>query len=514
MLTRSAKLPPHSAILFAILMVDAEGVPYVEDGALTDLRRVANAPIFGVRSTQLGRGIVGGPLLSMEDLSRNTTRVAVRLLDSAPGGPISTPTQKLAAPTFDWRELRRWGIDEARLQPGSTISFREPTAWERYKRPIVVVGAVAGIQAVLVVGLVVNLTRQRRAQRSLRASEARFRQLSDTAPVMLWTASPDGQCTHVNRARLEFTGRPLESELGNGWSDVVHADDIPRSMEAYTRAFERREPFRTKYRLRRHDGEYRWILDTAVPRVFADGTFAGYVGSGIDVTDLELAKSSLSNLSRRLLHEQEQERALVARALADDLCQQLTVLMLRLHEFSQAPPAADEGQMRMGVEEVKRQLAILSGRIFAMSDQLRSSKLEILGLTAATRLRCRELSAAAGVTIDVHDEGVPPEVPDDVSLVLFRVIDEALNNALTHAEAGRVTVSLRGGSGEIQLEVADDGVGFDPRTVTMDRSLGFAEMRERLHLVDGECAIESRPGAGTRVRVRVPMRADVYSAAE
>jgi PAS domain S-box-containing protein len=449
----------------------------------------------------------------MEDLSRNTTRVALRLLDNASDGPISTATQTLAAPAFDWRELRRWGIDEARLPPGSTIRFREPTAWERYRRSMVMIVAIAGIQAMLVAGLVVKLTRQRRGQQSLRASEARFRQLSDTAPVMLWTSGPDRGCTHVNRARLEFTGRPLESELGNGWSDAVHADDVAGWVETYTQAFERREPSRTKYRLRRHDGEYRWILDTAVPRVLADGTFAGYVGSGIDVTDLELAKSSLSNLSRRLMHEHEEERAMVARALTDDLCQQLTLLMIRLREFSQAPAGGDDGQIRMGVEEVGRQLATLSGEIFAMSDHLRSSKLDILGLAVATRLRCRELSAIHGVTIDAHDEGVPPNLPENISLVLFRVIEEALHNALRHAAARRVTVSLHGGPGEIQLEVADDGVGFDPQTVTTDRSLGLAEMRERLNLVDGECTIESRPGAGTRVRVRVPVRADVHLAA-
>ena len=160
----------------------------------------------------------------------------------------------------------------------------------------------------------------------------------------------------------------------------------------------------------------------------------------------------------------------------------------------------------MGVEEVRRQLATLSGEIFAMSEHLRSSKLDNLGLAAATRVRCRELSAVHGVTIDAHDEGVPPYLPEDVSLVLFKVIEEALHNALRHAAARRVTVSLYGGPDEIQLEVADDGVGFDPQTVTMDRSLGLAEMRERLNLVSGECTIESRPGAGTRVWVGADAR--------
>jgi signal transduction histidine kinase len=290
----------------------------------------------------------------------------------------------------------------------------------------------------------------------------------------------------------------------------MHADDVARCLETYERAFERREPFRTEYRLRRHDGEYRWILDTAVPRVLADGTFAGYVGSGIDVTDLARAKSALSNLSRRLMQTHEQERALVARELKDDLCQRMTVLTMRLHEFSQAPADASDEQIRSGVDELRRQLAEVSGDIFAIADQLRSSKLDLLGLAGATRIRCKELSTLHGVAIDVHPEDVPRDMPGEVSLVLFRIIEEALNNSLKHAAARRVTVSLRGGSGEIQIEVADDGVGFDPQAVTMDGALGLVGMRERLSLVNGECTIESRPGAGTRFRARVPLRPDVH----
>ena len=189
----------------------------------------------------------------------------------------------------------------------------------------------------------------------------------------------------------------------------------------------------------------------------------------------------------------------------------MAVLVMRLHECSQAP-GVDDGQIRKGIDDVRHKLAELSGEIFAISDELRSSKLDVLGLTAATRIRCRDLSAVHGVTIDAHDEGVTPDLPEEVSLVLFRVIEEALHNALTHSSARRVTVSLRGGPGEIHLEVADDGVGFDPRAVTMDRSLGFAEMRERLSMVDGECTIESQPGTGTRLRARVPIRVTVHSA--
>jgi PAS domain S-box-containing protein len=511
MLTRSAGLPRHSAILYAILSLDAKGVPHAEDRALTDLHAAANAPIFGVRSTQLGQGIVGGPLLSVEELSHNTTAVALRLLDGNTGRSISTPTQLLGAPVFDWRELNRWGIREDRLPAGSTIRFREPTAaWQRYQSPTMVFATVAGIQAMLVVALLVGQTRQRRARGWLRQSDSHLHQLLDAAPVMLWTSGPDDLCTHVNRARLNFTGGPLEAQLGTGWSDVVHADDIARCVETYRRALERREPFRLEYRLRRRDGEYRWILDTAVPRLLADGTFAGYVGSGIDVTDLALARSALSSLSRRLMQTQEQERALVARELKEDLCQRMAALTMRLHELSQAPVGGHEAQIRSRADDVRRQLSQLSDELFAFSDQLHSSKLDLLGLAATASIYCDELSGQHGVTIDVHHQGVPRHLPAEMTLVLFRVVQEALHNVVKHAAARRVTVSLRAHADGIHLEIADDGIGFDLEAVVADRALGLVGMRERLSLVGGECSIESRPGAGTRFRARVPLPPGIH----
>jgi PAS domain S-box-containing protein len=312
---------------------------------------------------------------------------------------------------------------------------------------------------------------------------------------MLWTSGPDDLCTHVNRARLNFTGGPLEAQLGTGWSDVVHADDIAPCVEAYRRALERREPFRLEYRLRRRDGEYRWILDTAVPRVLADGTFAGYVGSGIDVTDLALARSALSSLSRRLMQAQEQERTLVAREIKEDL--------------SQAPVDGHE-EIRRRADDVRRQLSQLSGEMFAISDQLHSSKLDLLGLAAAASDYCEELSAQHGVMIDVHQEGMPRHLPAEVSLVLFRVVQEALHNVIKHAAACHVTLSLRNHADAIHLEITDDGIGFDPEAVVADRALGLVGMRERLSLVDGESTIESRPGAGTRFRARVPLRPAIH----
>jgi PAS domain S-box-containing protein len=503
MLKVCASLPPQSAIFFGVLSLDAKGVRHVEDKALAAFHAAANAPIFGLHSAQLGRGIVGGPLLSNEDLVRSTATVAVRMLRGESPQTLTAPPKVAATPAFDWRELRRWGIGENRLPPGSVVLFREPTAWERYRPQIIAGVAFASVQAVFVIALLASLVKRRRTERSLRLSEERFRLLSNAAPVMIWSAGPDKRCTSVNRTRLDFTGRPIEAELGDGWTEAVHPDDLRQYREIYTQAFDRREPFRIEYRLRRRDGEYRWILDTGVPRFAVDG-FAGYIGSAIDVTELKLATVALSQWSRRLLQSHEDERALIARGLNDDLCQRLMGLTLQLHSLSKTSRGgASETLDRVG--ELCIQLGDLASEIHAISDHW-YSRLELLGLAASARSFCEDLSARHGVTIDFRHDGAPDHLPDAVSLALFRVLQEALGNAIRHAAVRRVSVSLGGSRNEIQLDVADEGVGFDLEAAMSGHGLGLISMRERLSLVDGECQIASRPGGGTRIRARVPLR--------
>jgi PAS domain S-box-containing protein len=502
-LTRSASLPPQSAIFYGVLSLDAKGARHTEERTLGALHAAANAPIFGLHSTQLGRGIVGGPLLSIEDLSRTTATLAVRMLRGESPQNLTTPTQVAARPAFDWRELRRWGIGEARLQPGSVVLFREPTAWQRYRSQIMAGVTFLSVQAVFTIALLASLVKRRRAERSLRESEECFRLLSNAAPVMIWSAGPDQQRTNVNRGRLDFTGRPIEAELGDGWTDAVHPDDLRHVRETFTQVFDRREPFRMQYRLRRHDGEYRWILDTGVPRFTADG-FAGYIGSAIDVTELKLASVALSSLSRRLMQSHESEHARIARELNENLCQRMMGLTLELHSLSTG--SRGEGtEMRARVEELSAQFGHLVSEIQAISDQS-YRKLELLGLPTSVRSFCQHLSASYGATIDFRDEGVPDDLPTDVALAAYRVLQEALRNAVRHAAAGRVSVSLGGSRDELRLDVADEGVGFDPKVAMRGHGLGLVSMRERLNLVEGECLIESQPGAGTRIRARVPLR--------
>jgi PAS domain S-box-containing protein len=135
----------------------------------------------------------------------------------------------------------------------------------------------------------------------LRQSEERFRLVADTAPVLIWQSGTDKLCTYFNKPWLEFTGRSLEQEFGNGWAKGVHQEDLQRCLDTYTQSFDRREQFRMEYRLRRHDGEYRWMLDIGVPRYTEEGSFAGYIGSCIDITERTRAEEALAEMNRTLV---------------------------------------------------------------------------------------------------------------------------------------------------------------------------------------------------------------------
>jgi PAS domain S-box-containing protein len=508
MRARAAALPSHSAILYTVLSIDAHGVPYSENQALSGLHAVTNAPIFGWYSNQLGQGIVGGSLIAFEPVAQRAATVAVRILHGESPGYITTPPQRAAAPVYDWRELRRWGIGENRLPPASIVQFREVSPWERYRWQIIAVASVCLGEAGLVLGLLVTQIKRRRAEGLVREGEQRFRLLTDAMPVMVWMANAKNESVHANRAYLDFTGRPLEAELGTGWMERVHPDDLKRIQAIYLPASERREPFQTEYRLRRHDGEYRWVLVIGVPRFTLDGSFVGYIGSAMDVTVHKLAEAALSGLSRKLMEAHEEERSRIAGELHDDICQRLAALTMQLQSLEHTQLA----DTHRAIRDLCKQTIDVTRDLQILSRQLHSSRLEYLGLATAAAGLCRELSEQQAVEIAFRHDDIPDDLPKDVALGLYRVLQEALNNAVKHSGVRRFAVSLHREENEIQLEVVDEGIGFDPNAAMRNHGLGLISIRERMSALHGDVVFESRPGAGTRVRARVPLSRELISA--
>jgi PAS domain S-box-containing protein len=343
-----------------------------------------------------------------------------------------------------------------------------------------------------------------------RESEARFRLVANTAPVMIWMSGPDKLCSYFNQPWLDFTGRPLVSELGSGWAEGVHPDDLQLCLNTYDQFFERRESFKMQYRLRRHDGEYRWVLDTGVPRSSSDGSFAGFIGSCIDMTERKQAEEALSSVSRRLIDAQEQERTRIARELHDDINQRIAMLGIELDVLQQSLP--NEGaELQNRLDQLRQQTAEIGTDVQGISHRLHSSKLEYLGLVAACKSFCREVAEWHKVDVNFVAENIASNLSQEISLCLFRVLQESLNNAIKHSGAQRFEAQLRGTSNEIQLTVRDHGIGFDAAAVLVSRGLGFISMRERVSAVNGTILIASRPKGGTEITVRVPFVARAAS---
>ena len=158
-------------------------------------------------------------------------------------------------------------------------------------------------RAVHMIGTGQDISERKRAEAALRESEERFRNMADTAPVLIWVSGADKRCTFFNKPWLDFTGRTMDQEMGDGWTEGVHPDDIERCLATYTSSFDARCGFRMEYRLRRHDGEYRWLLDTGAPG-YREGEFTGYIGSCIDVTERKLMEERLRANEARLMDAQ------------------------------------------------------------------------------------------------------------------------------------------------------------------------------------------------------------------
>jgi PAS domain S-box-containing protein len=360
--------------------------------------------------------------------------------------------------------------------------------------------------------LLIREMRQARAERALRESEERFRRMVDRSPILLWTIRADATLDYFNHSCVEFTGLPMEKLLEDGWLQAVHPDDLDYCLRSYLPAIEARTPFSFEYRVRRADGAYRWLLASGVPKYGLDGSFEGYIGCDVDITErrnaedvfresraaLEVSHREIQQLAGRLLTAHEDERRRLARELHDDLTQRLARLAIdagRMENAADAPA---------GVRPLREDLVRLSEDVHALSYRLHPSVLDDLGLVEALKAECDRVARHGDLCVDVEASAVPAALPADTALCLFRVAQEALSNAVRHAHASAVTLVLSPSGKGLQLAVSDNGGGFDPERARDHVSLGLASMRERVKLLNGDLDIESTPGRGTTVIAWVP----------
>jgi signal transduction histidine kinase len=385
---RLSSLPEHSAVYYLVVNRDGAG-EYVHPLEYLDrLASTANAPMYCWVDSAMEHGIVGGSLKSQQSQAEAIARLALRVLQGEPADSIPITAPKLNVSQVDWRQLRRWGISEARVPAGTLVRFREPSAWDRYKGYIIATVALLLAQSVLIAGLVAHRARRQRAEAQLREREAELR---------------------ISYDRIRYLGQ-------------------------------------------------------------------------------------------RLLSAQEAERSRIARELHDDFAQQLALLAINLEQMTDARSAGDSAGLAQAALD---RLHSLATGMRDLSHRLHPAKLQLIGLVPSLASLQRELTRH-DFTVTLTHENIPVALPHEVTLCLYRIVQEALQNAIRHSGAREVWVSLRGVEDQLALTIVDDGVGFDV-DAAWGKGLGLLSMSERLESIDGSVKIQSRPGAGTRVDVTVPV---------
>ncbi len=385
LLREAAHLPGGSIVYYLHVFEDGLGETFIPAEVVDTLSKAANAPVYGHYRTYLGRGIVGGRLVDFEAEGAKAAKLALRILGGEkPERIISLGTVDDPF-TFDWRQLQKWGISEQSLPAGSVVLYKNPGFWELYKWHIVGVISLCVVEALLILGLLMERASRRRAERGLRQSE-----------------------------------RELRAVTG------------------------------------------------------------------------------------RLIHAQEEERRRIARELHDDLNQGLALLAIELDLLAQKPPESD-ALLGDRLHELSGRVKQLSSVVHELSHSLHPSKLEQLGLVASIRSLCKELARDHEMEIQFVDQQLPPSIPADAALCLYRITQEALQNVLKHGGAQHARVDLLGSEDTVVLRITDQGAGFDAGSVDEKGGLGLISMRERLHILGGTIVINSRPGEGTRIEVHLPL---------
>lgn len=336
--------------------------------------------------------------------------------------------------------------------------------------------------------------------------ESLFQLLSESIEEIFWFVE-------INPERLVYISPAVERVMGwkpekfyediGLWLQCVHEDDRSRVNEAYSGWLSGTLPeYRIEFRFKLPDGRIRWMADHGALLYGEGGAIKFATGIAKDISAQKEAEEDLRRLSGQLISAQEVERKRLARDLHDHVSQALTLLSVELEQLDRDHETTSS--QHDVLTTMRNQLRALSSDLHALSHQLHPSKLKHLGLVSAMRAMCRELERA-GLTVNFSDHEVPRQLPDDVSLTLYRVMQEGLQNIRKHSGVNSAEAELRKTSRFLILRLRDKGKGFNPHKITSGEGLGLSSMRERLNAIKGSLVIQSAPGHGTLLEAGVPL---------
>ena len=360
----------------------------------------------------------------------------------------------------------------------------------------------------LVFAFVEDITERKRSEEAQRESEERFRLAAQAAKMYAyeWDIQTDTVVRseeYVNVLGYSYLQKELTRQQILA---TIHPDDRALFLGSVDRLTPQNPTSQASYRVLRPDGSVVWLEKSARGFFDEQGKLLRMIAMVANITERKLAEVALASVSRRLIDAQEQERSRIARELHDDIGQRLAILAIKLAQLQQSSPNSSELTSRIG--ELQKQTSEIAADIQSLSHELHSSRLQYLGIVAAMSGFCREFGEQQKVEIDFKTHDLPVPLSPDISLCLFRVLQEALHNSTKHSGVRYFEVELWGTTDEIHLTISDAGAGFDVDAAKASRGLGLISMAERLKLLNGALSIESQLQRGTTIHARVPFSSD------
>jgi PAS domain S-box-containing protein len=497
---------PGSIVYYIHVFGDRSGMTYTPANFLDQLSTRLNVPIYGHVDTYLGRGIVGGHLMSFDTEGINAARFMLTILQGKVSDREVLENSAVHSTVVDWRQLHRWGLREADLPQGTVVHFKEPSLWDNYKWAILGVTLFCFLETFLIALLLIQ-------RAGLRSAEERFRQTVEGSPHAKIMFAPSGRMIMVNtqaeRAfgfdRSELIGKTLDCLVPDRERDrvKVQCDQFFAAPTGLTLGVGGESIGKKK-----DDSEF--PVEIKLTPVFTNNRLHA-LATIVDVTERKRFEAALRETNRdlialtgKLMHAQETERRRIARELHDDLNQNLALVSVDLDLLNQLSASRDP-QLTERLTTISERVKQVSSCVHDLSHQLHPAKVEQLGLVTSLRGLCLEFGKSHDVSVEYIEHDIAVRIPTDISLCLYRIAQEALRNVTKHSRAAHATIELLCNDQDIGMVISDDGIGFDPAQSHGGAGLGLLSMQERVKLVNGIITIDSLPGRGTRLEVTIPL---------
>jgi PAS domain S-box-containing protein len=530
LLREVGELPRDTIILFLSQFEDEAGNQFAPPDVAEQIAASASAPAYGMYDTYMGRGIVGGYVRPFDAMGRDAASIALRVL--AGEKPESIP-RSTATGTFmvDWRQLQRWDLSEADLPPGTAVGFKEPSLWDRHRGEVVAVTALIFVQSLLIIGLVMQVVRRRRAEESLRESEERYRNVVDMQTDLICRYLPDTTLTFVNDAYCRYFNRSRNELIGSKFIELVPEAARPAILNQVASLVQKPRTERWEHEVLQLDGKARWQQWVDHVIVDSTGRFAEIQAIGQDTTDLRRAEFEAEERRKEVTHL---TRVAIVGELSGALAHEINQPLFAILSNAQAakrllgkdPVDLEEIDSILGdiisddhraAEIINRMRALMKkGKARLQPLAVNDLATEVLGL-ARSELIVRKIAVTTRLT-----PGLPDIHGDRVQLqqVLLNLIMNACEAmAANDGSEKNLEVSTgRDGMGSLQVTVADRGPGipsellekiFEPfiTTKVQGLGLGLSISRSIVAAHGGRIWVANNPDRGASFFVSLPIHA-------